>query len=274
MRLATGLVILLLIPHISFAQNPRPANSQPNVPSVLSGSPQLQKVLKQVLRWQISFASNSASTGATIKLRELGRQYLSDRTFVKHELIVSGVEPKGPYTLMRWGLDNSLEPVFKKVSVLEDGTLACPATIPALCGLAKPGDPLDLNFYGTAGEALSLALTTLEGKPIATTSITPFPLASNDKGCKLSAIVLMPEAVAILIEGEGFTPNAPVPLIGNSSGEKQDLVHQADAHGKLQFVILPSTIGHESGTITVRPNAGPCHPQVTVPWGKHSYKLQ
>jgi hypothetical protein len=175
---------------------------------------------------------------------------------------------------MRWGLDDSLQPVIKRLSLLQDGTAACPGTTAALCGLAKPNDPLYLNFFGAEGEALRLALTTPEGKPLATTSITPFPLVSKDKGCKLSAILLMPEAVAILIEGEGFTPNAPVPLMGNSSGEKQDLMHQTDAHGNLRFVILPSTIGRDSGTITIRPNAGRCHPQVTVPWGKHSYKLE
>lgn len=265
--------ILLFVPQGSLAQatpGPHPPNGAPVVP----GPPELQKVLQQTVQWQLSFESNSVSTGARIELHELNRQHLGDRTFVKYRVIVSGVAPKGLYALMRWGLDNSLQPVIKKLTVLPDGTAACPNTIAALCGLAKPGDPLDLNFFGTQGEALRLTLTTPEGKPLATMSTTPFPLQSKDKGCALAAILLMPNAVAVLIEGEGFTPNATVKLTGNSSGEKQELVHETDAHGYLRFVILPSTIGRDSGTITVQPTASPCHPQVTVPWGKHSYRLQ
>lgn len=268
------LATLLFLPHAASAQNATGANAQAGGASVVPGPPDLQKLLLQIVREQVSFELNSVSTGATIRLRELVRQRLGDRTFVKYELIASGVEPKGLYAVMRWGLDNSLKPVFKKASILEDGTLACPSTIAALCGLDKPNDPLIINFFGAAGEALRLVLTRPDGKPLATVSITPFPLESKNNRCALSAVLLMPEAAAILIEGEGFPPNMIVPLMGDSSGEKKELPHEADARGKLQFVVLPSKLGVNTGTITIRPTTGTCHPQVTVPWGKHSYQLQ
>ena len=193
---------------------------------------------------------------------------------MKYELIASGVSGKERYTVMRWNLNNSLEPIFKDARIRDDGTLLCSGTTVALCGTAKPSDPLNVNFYGTAGEALSLALTTPTGKPLATVSTTPFPLQSKNKGCLLSALLLMPNAAAILIQGEGFTPNATVHFVGDSSGEKQDLSHKADSKGDLLFGVLPSTTGRDSGNISIRPTDGPCHPQVTVPWGNHSYQLQ
>jgi hypothetical protein len=263
---------ILLVFHVSFAQGIPSSNTQSSGASVMT--PQLQKVLEQILRWQISFGSNSVSTGAKIQLQELNRQRLGDRTFVKYRPVISGVPAKGPYALMRWGLDDSLHSVIKGFSLRGDGTLICPGTTGAVCDLANPDEPFELNFFGAQGEELRLSLTTIDGNPLATMSTTPFPLQSKEKGCKLSAVLLMPNAVAIYIEGEGFTPNATVSFATNSSGEKKELVHQADAHGNLLFVILPSTIGRDSGTITIRPDAGPCHPQVTVPWGKHSYQLE
>ncbi|MFL6426925.1 MAG: hypothetical protein ACJ71S_01680 [Acidobacteriaceae bacterium] len=268
------LILALLILHICFAQDTPASSAQSGGTAVIPGPPELQKVLLQIVQKQLLFESNSVSTGATISLRELSRQHLGDRTFVKYELVGSGVAPQAPYSILRLGLDNSLQPVFKKASVLQDGTLVCPATIAALCGLNKPGEPLTLNFFGTAGEALRLVLTTPEGKPLATLSAMPFPLQSRNKGCVLSAVLLMPEGAAILIEGKGFTPNATVHLLGDSSGEKHDLSHEADSNGDLRFVVLPSTIGRTSGNITIGPTDGPCHPKVTVPWGKHSYQLQ
>lgn len=268
------LLFPLSIPQAALAQNAPAPNVQSSHAADGPMSPALQQLLTQIYREQMSFETNSVSTGATLKLRELGRQHLGDRTFVKYELVASGVSAKGVYTVMRWNLNNSLEPIFKDVRIRDDGTLICSGTTVSLCGTAKPTDPLNLNFYGTAGEALYLTLTTPTGKPLATLSTTPFPLQSKNKGCLLSAVLLMPDAAAVLIQGEGFTPNTTVHLIGDSSGEKQDLSHEADSKGDLRFVVLPSTISRGSGNITIRPTDGACHPQLTVPWGKHSYQLQ
>lgn len=273
-ELLAAFLFFLFLPQAVLAQNTPASNSQSSQPISGPMPPALQQLLTRIYGEQMSFEANSVSTGATLKLREISRQHLEDRTFVKYELIVSGVSAKELYTVMRWNLNNSLEPVFKDVRVRDDGTLVCSGTTVSLCGTAKPTDPLNLNFYGTAGEALYLVLTTPKGNPLATMATVPFPLRSTNAGCTLSAILLMPEAAAILIEGAGFPPNTAVPLMGDSAGEKQMLTHETDAHGDLRFVILPSTVGKKDGTIMISPTAGACRPRLAVPWGKHSYQLQ
>lgn len=267
--------ILLCLPCVAFSQDTSAVAAKPGEQQAAAPPSDATEILRRIVNQQLAWESNKVSTGATLQLKETTRQRQSDRTVVTYRIIASGVPPDSLYTLMQWGLDNQIHQLLSGISFLKDGTAVCAGTKPGSCGdPAKPDDPIDLPFFGTKGEAVRLALATSEGKPLASLSAEPFPIHTEEKGCKLSAILLLHNAEAILMEGEGFVPRTTVAFAGDSSGEKHDSTQEVDAEGRLRFVMLPNKLGLDDGTITLRPTTGPCHPSLTVPWGKHSYKLQ
>jgi hypothetical protein len=264
--------VLLCLPCVALSQDATANQGEhPVEPPRLDATATLRGIVNQQLAWE----SNKVSTGATLQLKEIARQRHSDRTLVTYRIVASGFSPDGVYTLMQWGLDNQIHQLLTGVTFMKDGTAVCSGTKPGSCGdPAKPDDPIDLPFFGAKGEAVRLALASPGGKPLATVSAEPFPISAEEKGCNLSAILLFPNAEAILIEGAGFASGTTVSFTGDSSGEKHDSTHEVDAKGNFRFVVLPNKAGVDHGTITLQPTTGSCRPSMTMPWGKDSYKLQ
>ena len=58
---------------------------------------------------------------------------------------------------------------------------------------------------GSLDEAIRVALVAADKKHGAATSLVPFPIAAEDKGCKLQVIRGMKDEQLVLIVGDGFT---------------------------------------------------------------------
>jgi hypothetical protein len=263
---------LVAIPCLALLTAIPPVHAQQSKASVAQpAADYLQKVSKMQMAWGAAMST----PGSTLELRETGRERVEDRTVVAYRIYGHGLPVDQTYSLVRWPLNGLPEAVLSGVTLTQDGMAVCSGAGPQFCGdSATPNDPIDLKTFGGKGEPFRIALEAEDHKHLAAASVAPFPVKAENKDCSLESILIMPNAEAILLQGSGFGPNASVEFISDSSGEKRSQKETADGTGHLKFIVLPYKEGLDDGVVTIQPTNAACQPSVTVPWGKHSYKLQ
>jgi hypothetical protein len=248
-----------------------PTHAQESKAAVAKAADYLQKVSQMQMAW----GAPMSTPGSTLQLRETARERTGDRTVVTYRIYGHGLPADQVYTLVRWPLNGRPEAVLAGVTLGQDGIAICSGAGPQFCGdSASPNDPVNLKTFGGKGEPFRIALEAEDHKHLAATSVAPFPIKAENQGCSLELLLITANAEAILLQGSGFAPNASIEFTTDSSGEKHTLKETADGAGHLKFVVLPYKQGLDDGSITLQPTTGTCHPQLTVPWGKHSYQLQ
>jgi hypothetical protein len=165
-------------------------------------------------------------------------------------------------------------------------------TPPPLCtATMQPQQPVEIQVTAAPGEPLRLALLSPDRKRGAALSMVPFPVAMEDKGCKLQVILGVKDAALVLVDGTGFPPNTPLKIEAVTGDDTRTLHPQASADGRILMPLLVGAKGKTSGETTVRfagVNHQPtletpkepakpdpdCAPAVSFPWGNGSYKVE
>jgi hypothetical protein len=155
----------------------------------------------------------------------------------------------------------------------------------------KPGQLVEIETTAAQGEAIRVALVTADRKRAAETSAIPFPIANEDKGCKLQVILSVKDAGLVLVDGTGFPANMLLKLVASAGGASHELHARSSADGRIVIPLLTGEEGKSSGQTTVKfaginreptldtpkeeatPNPE-CAPAVSYPWGEGSYKVQ
>ena len=269
---------------------------------------------------QAKWGPEISTPGLSISLVEVGRTKASDgATQISYQVSGSGFTPGELVNLIRWPLDSSAKTVMTGITfdaqgnAICSGTSAPPASAPAAApGSAAPsaGSPaaqaatapsctasmqakehLRLQATVAAGEAVRVALVDEAKKRGAATSAVPFPIANEDKGCRLQVLLGVRNADLVLLEGTGFPTDTGVKLESTTGGQSRDINTKTSADGRLVVAVLPAEKGMDTGDTTVRfagvvhaptlnnsaapPPADPtCAPSVTFHWGKDSYKAE
>ncbi len=207
-----------------------------------------------------------SSPGASLRLQKLAGG--AGQTF-KYHLYAEGLPPSETYTLRQWPItQNEPSDVLKGVTLNAEGLAICTGK-PGLCGTAaKPNDPIDLTVNPAKGEPFRISLVaTGATKKKAFLKIVPFPNEASDKACRLQAVLLMPRAEEVAIEGSGFKPGAD--LITNTASGPEHLTGKAkaDAQGRFFSVVLPHRKGEQKGTTQFEVKSADCGPLVSFNWG-------
>jgi hypothetical protein len=274
-RLAAFVAILFYLPCLAYPQNPPTPSTKSGEFPVTPLPPEQASYLQKVSKMQMAWGAPMSTPGSTLELRETGRERTDDRMIVAYRIYGHGLPTDQAYTLVRWPLNGLPETVLSGVTLSQDGMAICSGAGPQFCGdSATPNDPIDLKTFGGKGEPFRIALEGEDHQHRAAVSVTPFPVTAENKGCSLESILIMPNAEAILLQGSGFAPSRSVEFNTDSSGEERSWKETADGTGHLKFIVLPYKAGLDDGVVTIQPTNASCHPSVTVPWGKHSYKLQ
>jgi hypothetical protein len=206
--------------------------------------------------------SSPKMTLAIVEQSHIGAEF-------RYRLQGTGIPSDSVVTLIAWPV-TQLQPteVLRGVTFNETGFAVC-AGRPGTCGdPAKPNDPIDIPFRPVAGEPVRLAVISQDGAVKAFAKIVPLPLQGEDKGCHVSASLLLPGAELLFVEGTGFTVNSELTMATDSEGEKHDARGKADEQGRYVSALLPYKQGVGRGTINIRLKGGACSPSVSVPWGK------
>ena len=266
---------------------------------------------------QAHWGPDMSSPGLAISLTEAGRQKLPDgSTQVTYHVTGSGFSPTDRLSLIRWPLDSQSYVMMGGIAFNASGTAVCGTPLPPTpnapgtpgaasenqpanpgsppppsCTTSmKAGDPVVLTTTAAPGEPVRIALIGADRKHGAATTTVPFPLANEDKGCRLSVLLGVKNAAMVLVEGTGFPPNTALNLESITADQTRTLSPRTNADGRMIMIVLPAANGQESGDTTVRfagvphvpslqtsattPAPDPdCRPSVTFHWGKGSYKL-
>ena len=170
-------------------------------------------------------------------------------------------------------------------------TPPAPAFPPDCSATMQPHQPVEIQATVAPGEAVRVALLTMDRKRGAAASTIPFPLANVDKGCRLQVILGMKNAALVLIDGTGFPANTALTLDAITGDTTRPLHLKTSAEGRIIFPLLAGAKGETSGETTVRfagvnrpptlntptaavPPTPDCAPSVTYHWGEGSYKAE
>lgn len=257
-----------------------------------------------------------STPGLSITLNEVGRTKTAEGTTqLRYQISGSGFTPGEKLSLVRWPLDTSAQTLMggigfdaKGVAVCApagassaapaaaaptpNGAAATPAVPPppSCTSTMHPNQPVEIQTTAAQGEAVRVALIGEDRRHGAATSVVPFPIAGQDKGCKLQVLLGVKNAGLVLVEGTGFPPDTSVNLESITLGQTRTMNPKTNAEGKLVVMVLPAAPpGTTAGETTVRfagvnhppslktpatpPPADPgCAPSVTFHWGKGTYK--
>ena len=274
---------------------------------------------------QAHWGPQMTTSGLTLAMTEVARTKAAEGTRITWRLKGSGFSPTDKLMLVRWPLDAQAKVLMggigfdaKGVAVCSDtpgadalataasnlsaapapkaganqGNAAPAFTPPPSCATTmKPEQPVEIETTAAQGEAIRVALVTADRKRAAETSAIPFPIANEDKGCKLQVILSVKDGGLVLLEGSGFPANTSLKLVASTGSASRELHPRSNAEG---WVVIPLLTGEQakpSGQTTVKfaginreptldipkEDATPspeCAPAVSYPWGEGSYKAQ
>lgn len=261
-----------------------------------------------------------STPGISVALVEVNRTKTPDGTTqIDYQITASGFTPGEKLSLIRWPLDGSAKSVMSGIALDAKGVAICaapssaasaaqpvspaaanssapaagasqPPAAPSCTTTMQPNQPVQIQTTAAPGEAIRIALLGAGRNRGAATSVVPFPIANQDKGCKLQVILGVKNADLVLVEGTGFPANTALKLETVTAGQPRAINTKTDADGRLVVAVLPAQKGQDSGDTTVRyagvvpaptlqtsapaqPDPG-CAPSVTFHWGKGSYQAQ
>lgn len=266
------------------------------------------QAVQQLASLQARWGTPMSTPGLSAALVEAGRTKAADGgTEISYHVTGTGFTPGDSLSLIQWPLNTQAKTTMSGITLDPNGTVICPEKplppVPTLPGQTRPaakgpdcktvmqaGQPVTVTATAAKGEPVRVALVDDDRQKGAATTTVPFPLAGEDKGCRLQVMLGLKDASMVLIEATGFPPNSTLNLEMSSGGNTRQIHSPTTAEGRTVVVDLPGRQGQESGTATVRftgiehvpslaeakapPPDPQCAPAVTFPWGKDSYKVE
>jgi hypothetical protein len=259
-------------------------------------SARIQMQISRLASLQANWGKSESAPGMSLTLKEIARKETPTGTEISYHLVGTGFTPDMQLTLLRWPLDKPIEQVMSGIAVNADGTADCgvaapgpaaptdahptPATPASTSGphscttIMKAGAPITITTTAARGQAIRVALVSSDHKHGASGSVVPFPIQSQNNGCRLSVILGSKNADLVLIEGDGFKQDKTFTLGSESYGKKNGIHAAISPDGHFVTALLPLIPGHEQGNTVVYYQSSTCTPTVSFNWGAGSYKVQ
>jgi hypothetical protein len=205
---------------------------------------------------------------ATLVLKEVETGTRAGLKTISYSASVTGLSQKRPYLLMSWDIGTEA-PVLtiEGVRLDESGTLRCGATKD--CPSGQAGDVLLIRVTGMIGQPRRFVLTASDKKPVALGEAVPFPGLGKDNECTVEAVILRPNASAVLLIGQGFVPGEEVKRLSTSNGETIGGSSKADARGRVLALDLPFVKGYDHGKTSYTFEGSRCRPTTAFNWGAY-----
>ena len=273
---------------------------------------------------QAHWGPQMTTPGLSLAMTEVNREKTAEGTRITWRLTGSGFSPTDKLMLVRWPLDAQAKVLMGGIGFNAKGEAVCtdtsgadaltaaasslnaaprpnapgsaqtatPGTTPPSCAATmKPEQPVEIATTAAAGEAIRVALVSADRKRAAETSAIPFPIANEDKACRLQVILSVKDGGLVLLEGTGLPANVLLKLVASTGKSSHELHARSNAEGRIVIPLLTGEQKEASGVTTVKfaginreptldtpkeeATANPeCAPAVTYSWGEGSYKAQ
>jgi hypothetical protein len=231
--------------------------------------------IRQLAAAQNNWGASASTPGASLTLKETGRTKTADGTEITYQLQGTGFTPDLKLTLLRWPLNQNVTTVMDGIRVNAAGIAVCNGPDAGSCGKTMQAQaPIEIKATVAKGEAVRVALVADDKKHGAAVSLVPFPIASEDKGCKLQVIRGAKNDEMVLIQGDGFTSAANFTAGSESFGEKRPMGAKPNASGHFVVAMTPWVTGHDDGDTVIYAQTDTCSPTLSFHWGKDTYKAE
>lgn len=236
--------------------------------------PQFIQMLKTQVVWDDGF---NHPTGPRLRFVKVGEIAKPDGRFSQYRIYAEGIPEGVPYIFADWKIGTYLENLHVASSsayVNRRGLLLTKKPGPENEDQesVNDGTEFDVAVQAAVGEPIRFLLRSQDNQILIPGTLVPFPIESADHGCKLTALLAVPEGQAILIYGDGFVPGSEVVIHGDSSGELKESSHAVDERGHFEVVELPGVIGKDAGVLKDTITTKECTVSVSIPWGKGTYQ--
>lgn len=253
-------------------QSPDPIASAGDTASQLP--PKFMEMLNTQVAWDAGFNNPS---GSRLRFVQFDQITHPDGRLTRYRIYSDGAQEGKPYilALLKIGtFPKDVQILSSAVFVNSKGLLLTRKATPDEqdSETAPDGVEYDVGIQAANGEPIRFLLRSKDNKVFVPGTLVPYPIASKDHGCKLEARLAVPEGQAILIYGDGFSPNSEVLVQSDSAGELNESKHNVDANGHVQFFDLPSVTGKDSGVLKDSISTKDCTVSVSIPWGKGTYQ--
>lgn len=254
------------------AQAPPPGDSANRLNGQLP--PKFIQMLNAQVSWDQGLNNPSGPRLQFVKFDEFTR---ADGHFTRYRVYAKGVPEGAPYIFAVWKIGvylENLQVLSDKAYVNRKGLLLTrmPTQRDEDSDTVGDGTEFDVGIQATNGEPVRFVLRSKDNKILVSGILIPYPIESLDRGCRLTALLSVPEGQAILVYGDGFVPNSEVVVNGDSAGEIKESKHAVDASGHLQLLEMPFVLGKDSGALKETIVTKECKVSITIPWGKGTYQ--
>ena len=222
------------------------------------------------------------SPGVEMELKEASREKRGKVTYVYYNLSTRGLTPGQKLNLYQWVWtlsDGLLSQAGFEVN--SDGKVIC--SKPPEGGVSGEESKhwcqatLEETTLAAAGfqrgQAFRLGLISADGQQKAFAESMPFPIESEDQGCRLFAERVSENADSWIIKGDGFKPGDSVHYELKGPGNSMEGDAKLSEKGGLALVVRPPKSGTLSGTVTVKVSASTCRPVLRFKWGVSAIEL-
>ena len=221
---------------------------------------------KDNVEWGEKFNSN----GATLLVKEAGRNRASGQNVITYNLFVSGLPKDAEYSLWVRPVGSNPQPVAGAY-INKDGLVVSVLSDPAH-NVAE--DPINLKVVAGRGEPKQFAVIANDGRFRVFGQVVPFPIGSTSGPCSISATMMAQNYSAVSVVVTGLQSKEDFQIIQRSGSEGAQTKATAAEDGTYRTLVFPFVKGQSSGKLKFSVTAKACAVNVEVPWGQGSYAVQ
>lgn len=206
------------------------------------------------------WTADNSTPGVRLTLHEINRNENSDPSSVRYDIHASGFTSDRPLVLWIWLLTVDHPTAVGQFILDAEGHLRGQVTNQLYEGLAVH------NFY--RGEALYVAVMTVDQSARAYAKVIPFPITStNPDGCALELELVSRAGTIFAATGRGFQPGEGVTTRSTALGETRQSTDKAGADGTFTSELMPAVAGKDSGRASYTAAGEKCQVTLEYDWG-------
>lgn len=221
---------------------------------------------KDSVEWGEKFNSD----GATLVVKEAGRNRANGQTVITYNLFVSGLPKDVEYTL--WARPVGSDPQAVADAFINKDGLVVSVLSDAAHNVAE--DPINLKVVAGHGEPKQFAVIANDSRYRVFGQVVPFPIAKTTGPCSISVTMMGQNYSAVSVTVTGLQSKEEFQIVQRSGSEGAQTKATAAEDGTYRTLVFPFVKGQSSGKLKFSVTAKACAVSLEVPWGQGSYAIQ